>query len=158
LRAENRFSVRTIGNKIVICGDIRRLAVCKPVFRSKYVYVCTICAYDKLILKNLFFMRLFCVIIKGGEWIEPFLCGGIDMTFWEILSTSVLVLFDIALIVLVMLQPGKSAGLSGAIAGGAETFFGKSKARSIEGKLEKWTKILAVIFFVFAIAIVLFIF
>lgn len=43
-----------------------------------------------------------------------------------------MILMDIALII-----PGKLAGLSGAIAGGAQPFFDKNKARSLEGKLEK---------------------
>ena len=49
------------------------------------------------------------------------------------------------------LQEGKSAGLSGAIAGGAETFFGKNKSRTIESKLVLVTKIVAVSFFVLAL-------
>lgn len=80
------------------------------------------------------------------------------MTPIKILFSIVLVLMDLALIVIVILQPGKSAGLSGAIAGGAQTFFGKNKARSIEGKLEKWTKILAAAFIVLVVSMVLFIY
>ena len=49
------------------------------------------------------------------------------------------------------MQEGKSAGLSGAISGVADTYWGKNKGRSMEGKLEKYTKILAVAFFVLAI-------
>jgi len=66
-----------------------------------------------------------------------------------------LIVVSIALIILVLAQQGKQAGLSGAIAGGAETFFGKKKARSIEGLLEKLTKICAVIFLVLALAMLL---
>lgn len=47
----------------------------------------------------------------------------------------VLAIDALALITLVLMQQGRSAGLSGAIAGGAETFFGKKKAQSYEGKL-----------------------
>jgi preprotein translocase subunit SecG len=46
------------------------------------------------------------------------------------------------------MQEGRSDGLSGAIAGGAETFFGKNKGRTMEEKLVKITKVLAVVFFV----------
>lgn len=63
-----------------------------------------------------------------------------------------LIVFALGLIVLVLAQQGKQAGLSGAIAGGAETFFGKKKARSIEGLLERLTKICAVVFIVLALA------
>ena len=48
--------------------------------------------------------------------------------------TVLLVITALILIVTVLLQPGESNGL-GAIAGGAETFFGKNKAKSMEGKL-----------------------
>lgn len=48
--------------------------------------------------------------------------------FFEVL----LVIFSIALIAIVLLQKGKSAGLSGAISGGAEHLFGKTKARGME--------------------------
>ncbi len=47
------------------------------------------------------------------------------------------------------MQEGKSAGL-GAISGAAETYWGKNKGRSMEGTLEKITKILAVVFFILA--------
>lgn len=50
-----------------------------------------------------------------------------------------------------MLQEGKSAGLSGSISGAAETYWGKNKGRSMEGKLEKATKICAVLFILIAI-------
>lgn len=52
----------------------------------------------------------------------------------------------IALIIIVLLQSGKSAGLSGSIAGGAETFFGKNKGRTIDAVLGKVTGVAAVIF------------
>jgi len=58
---------------------------------------------------------------------------------------------ELFLIAVVLLQSGKSAGLSGTIAGGAETFFGKNKAKSYEGKLQFWTKISAVGFIIISI-------
>ena len=45
------------------------------------------------------------------------------------LLTVLLIIVALALIVVVLLQSGKSAGLSGAISGGAEQLFGKQKAR-----------------------------
>ena len=49
------------------------------------------------------------------------------------------------------MQESKQQGLSGAISGAAETFFGKNKGRTMEAKLEKWTKIAGVAFFVLAL-------
>ena len=66
--------------------------------------------------------------------------------------TILLILFIIvciALAAIILMQEGKSAGL-GAISGAAETYWGKNKGRSMEGTLEKITKILAVVFFILA--------
>lgn len=74
----------------------------------------------------------------------------------EILRTVLTVLFVLVCIVIsvvVLLQEGKSAGLSGSISGAAESYWGKNKGRSMEGKLENITKILAVVFFVLAIVL-----
>lgn len=67
----------------------------------------------------------------------------------------VLCLFALFMIAVVLLQSGKSAGLSGDIAGGAETFLGKSKAKSYEGTLKKLTKVAAVGIMVLAVALVI---
>ncbi len=67
----------------------------------------------------------------------------------------VLITFSLFMIAVVLLQSGKSAGLSGDIAGGAETFLGKTKAKSYEGKLKKLTKVAAVGIMVLAVALVL---
>ncbi|MFA1819153.1 preprotein translocase subunit SecG [Virgibacillus oceani] len=58
-----------------------------------------------------------------------------------------LVIVGIIMIVLILLQPGKSAGLSGAISGGAEQLFGKQKARGVEYILHRGTIAAAVLFF-----------
>ena len=60
--------------------------------------------------------------------------------------TILLILIAIGLIASVLLQSGTSAGLSGSIAGGAETFFGKKKG--LDEMLSKVTKWLAVAFMV----------
>ncbi len=73
------------------------------------------------------------------------------MAVHEIILGIILLLLSVAIIVLVLLQEGKSAGLSGAIAGGAETFFGKNKSRTMESKLVLITKIIAISFFVLAL-------
>lgn len=68
----------------------------------------------------------------------------------------VIILVALALIAIVLLQSGKSAGLSGAISGGAEQLFGKQKARGIDLVLHRITIVLAVIFFILALIIVKF--
>lgn len=68
------------------------------------------------------------------------------MSVWEYILGTVLIVISFLLIVLVLLQQSKQQGLSGAIAGGADTFFGKNKGRTTEAKLEKFTKILTVAF------------
>lgn len=72
------------------------------------------------------------------------------MGILRIVLTVVFVLVSIALVVLVLMQEGKSAGL-GAIAGAAETYWGKNKGRSIEGTLVRLTKILAAAFILLAV-------
>ena len=62
--------------------------------------------------------------------------------------TIVQVLCGLILIAVVMLQSGKSAGLSGAIAGGMDTFMAKNKAKTWDAKLAKWTKWVAILFIV----------
>lgn len=74
------------------------------------------------------------------------------MTPLQIVFGILLIISSIAIIAIVLLQEGKSAGLSGAIAGGADTFFGKNKGRTMEAKLVKWTKIIAISFFVIVLA------
>ncbi len=74
----------------------------------------------------------------------------------EILLTIVHVIFCLSLIAIVLLQSGKSAGLSGSISGGAETFFGKNKGRTIDAMLERYTKFVAIAFLVTSIILYLF--
>lgn len=67
--------------------------------------------------------------------------------------TIIYVVICIALVVVVLMQEGKSAGLSGAISGAAETYWGKNKGRSMEGALMKITKILAASFIVLSLVL-----
>ena len=67
--------------------------------------------------------------------------------------TILFVIVSLALVVLVLMQEGKSAGLTGAINGMADTYWGKNKGRSLEGKLVKITRILVIVFFVLAIVL-----
>lgn len=64
------------------------------------------------------------------------------------------VVVAIGLIVSIMLQSGKSAGLSGAIGGGTESFFGRKKGMG--EKLERATVILSVLFMITALLTVVF--
>ncbi|GBF11182.1 preprotein translocase subunit SecG [Tepidibacillus infernus] len=64
-----------------------------------------------------------------------------------------LVIVSLGLIGSVLLQSGKSAGLSGSIAGGAEQLFGKQKARGLDAVLEKVTIGLAVGFIILSILV-----
>lgn len=63
----------------------------------------------------------------------------------RITVTVIYIIVCLALVVLVLMQEGKSAGL-GAISGAAETYWGKNKGRSMEGTMVKVTKVLAVLF------------
>lgn len=72
------------------------------------------------------------------------------------LFVTLLVIVSIALIVVVLLQSGKSAGLSGAISGGAEQLFGKQKARGLDLVLHRLTIVLSVLFFILTIAVAYF--
>ena len=66
----------------------------------------------------------------------------------NLILTIIQVICGLAVIAVVMLQSGKSAGLSGAIAGGADTFLSKNKAKSVDAKLAKMTKWVAIVWIV----------
>jgi len=70
----------------------------------------------------------------------------------RIILTVLYIIACLVLVAVVLMQEGKSAGL-GAISGAAETYWGKNKGRSMEGKLVKLTTILAICFIVFAIVL-----
>ena len=61
------------------------------------------------------------------------------------------IIICIALVIIVLMQEGKSAGLSGSINGVADTYWGKNKGRSMEGALSKITTVLAVLFIVISV-------
>ena len=67
-----------------------------------------------------------------------------------ILLTIIYVILGVALAAVILMQEGKSQGL-GAIAGAADTYWGKNKGRSMEGFLEKFTTGLVIAFFILAI-------
>ncbi len=67
------------------------------------------------------------------------------MGIWEIVLGAVLIIMSIAIIIVIILQEGNQQGV-GVVTGGADTFFSKNKARSIDAFLARWTKVFAVIF------------
>ncbi len=71
------------------------------------------------------------------------------MVALRVILTIVFIIVCLALIAIVLLQEGKSAGL-GAVAGAAESYWGKNKGRSMEGTMVKITKYLVVAFIVIA--------
>ena len=70
------------------------------------------------------------------------------MSAWMIVLTIIQLLSALAVVAIVLFQSGKSAGLSGAIGGVADTFLAKNKARYIDSKLARWTKWFAIAFVV----------
>ncbi|MFK3935913.1 preprotein translocase subunit SecG [Alkalihalobacillus sp. NPDC078783] len=77
----------------------------------------------------------------------------LEVDFLQLVLMVLLVIVSIALITVVVLQSGKSAGLSGAISGGAEQLLGKQKARGVDLVLHRATIVLAVLFFILAVAL-----
>lgn len=71
------------------------------------------------------------------------------MDIVKIILTFIFILISLALTVIILMQEGKSAGL-GAVAGAADSYWGKNKGRSMEGMLVRGTKILVVLFIVLA--------
>lgn len=70
------------------------------------------------------------------------------MSIPKIILTVIQMLSCLFLVAVVLLQSGKSAGLSGAIAGGMDTFLSKNRAKSWDAKLARWTKWVAILFMV----------
>lgn len=84
------------------------------------------------------------------------MCGG-EMEFYaimnifEIIMGIILLVMAIFLVVAILMQSGKDKRLSGTIAGGAETFFGKEKASTMDKMLSKVTTIVAIVFAVLVV-------
>lgn len=67
--------------------------------------------------------------------------------------TIVQLLTCVFLIAVILLQSGKSASLSGAIAGASDSFFSKGKAKTLDAKLARWTKWVALAFAVLSLVL-----
>ena len=75
------------------------------------------------------------------------------MNVVKLILAGIYVVLCVVLVIIVLFQNSKQQGLSGAIAGTAETFFGKNKGRTIDAKLKKWTAIGATIFLVLSLVL-----
>ena len=75
------------------------------------------------------------------------------MTTLELILTIIQLVSGLAVTVIVLMQSGKSAGLSGAISGMADTFLSKNKAKSVDAKLAKMTKWVAIVWIVLTLAL-----
>ena len=71
----------------------------------------------------------------------------------QIVLGAILVILAVVLVVLVLKQSGKEKGLSGTIAGGAETYFGKNQGQSTDKKLSKITIVLTVLLVIITVAL-----
>ena len=80
------------------------------------------------------------------------LFGGYKMGPIEIVFGILLLVMAVFLVIAVLLQSGKDKNLSGSIAGGAETFFGKTKGSTWDKILSKLTTVMAIVFIVVVIA------
>ena len=77
------------------------------------------------------------------------------MTTPQLILSIIYFIVAVALVAIVMLQSGKSAGLSGAIDGGADTFLSKNKAKSADARLARMTKWVAIVFMVLTLVVCL---
>ncbi len=77
------------------------------------------------------------------------------MSAIQIIVSILHIIFSLSIIIIVLLQSGKSAGLSGSIAGGAETFFGKNKGRTLDAILGRYTSVAAVAFLITSVVLFL---
>ena len=83
-----------------------------------------------------------------------FMADGIQgKEIFYLIASIVLLLSAIVLIVAVLIQSNSSKGLSGAIAGGSDTFYGRNKGKSIDKKLTIVTIVLAIVFGILSLAI-----
>lgn len=75
------------------------------------------------------------------------------MTTAQLILSIIYFIVALALICIVILQSGKNAGLSGAIGGGSDTFLAKNKSKSLDARMAKLTKWVAIVFMVLTLVI-----
>ncbi len=69
------------------------------------------------------------------------------MTVWEYIIGAIIIVFALIIIAVILLQEGNQSSI-GAISGSADNFMDKGKARTLDAFLSKWTKAMAIAFFV----------
>lgn len=74
------------------------------------------------------------------------------MLWYHYVLGAFLIVLSCLLVFIVLRQEGRSQGLSGVIAGGSDSYLSKTKGRSDEARLERFTKYLAIVFFVLVLA------
>lgn len=70
------------------------------------------------------------------------------MVVLQYILGSVILILAVLIILAILMQEGRRAGINGAISGGADTFLAKNKARSVDAFLARWTKFITIAFFV----------
>ena len=70
----------------------------------------------------------------------------------EVIVGVLVLLVSIVVVGAILLQQGHRAGINGAISGAADTFLSKTKARTADAMLARWTKYVAIAFFVLVLA------
>ena len=73
------------------------------------------------------------------------------MSVWQIILGVAVIIVSLFIIIVILLQQGHRAGITGAISGGADTFLSKNKARTFDATLARVTKYIAIAFFVLAL-------
>ena len=73
------------------------------------------------------------------------------MGVWKIVLGISVIVLSLFIIVIILLQQGHRAGITGAISGGADTFLSKNKARTFDASLARFTKYIAILFFILAV-------
>lgn len=70
------------------------------------------------------------------------------MTIWHIIIGVLVLIVSLIVTAIILLQQGHRQGINGAISGGADTFLSKTKARTLDAKLSRLTKFVAIAFIV----------
>ena len=73
------------------------------------------------------------------------------MSVFEIILGALVILVSIIIIAVILLQQGRRAGINGVISGGADSFLSKNKARTFDAFLSRWTKYVAIAFFILSL-------
>ncbi len=73
------------------------------------------------------------------------------MNVFEIIVGALVLIVSLIIVFVVILQQGRRSGINGVISGGADTFLSKNKARTLDASLARWTKYIAIAFFVLVI-------